>query len=52
MLDKLKSDNLEPQAKIESIEIAETNTTLLENYVNDILDLKQLSLGKLSISPE
>ena len=40
MLEKLKSDDLDNNSKTESIEIAETNTTLLENYVNDILDLK------------
>lgn len=40
MLEKLKSKNIEENEKSKSIEISLTNTSLLENYVNDILDLK------------
>ena len=40
MLEKLKEENIDNKTKSDSIEIALTNISLLENYVNDILDLK------------
>ena len=40
MLEKIKPEDIDNKTKIESIEIALTNTSLLENFVNDILDLK------------